>query len=183
MYVWVIVCEMHCIRIHKAHTHYSTCSSPCPAGRHNRCTTALAKGGTPCLLPWSPPFDQHASCRPSSPDVDARPRTTPRTTSRFPPCPPASSPTSATPTPSQWPCTHWEGGWAVHGRGEENKATQGDRGTQKEGPHLGRRKRLLVTPIDRTLCPVSATTRDETGREPRPKTNTKTIDSRCSIQA
>lgn len=141
--MWVSVREMHCIT-HTRHTptlqHYSTCSSPHPAERHNRCTTALARAGHLACLVGSPPFDPTFERPPLffPPDVDAA-RTTSAPRDRLSPSsvPPASSSTPAPlQSPSQWPCTHGrEDGLYTDVEEEQSYTGREKRGREeKEGP-------------------------------------------------
>lgn len=180
VYVWVIVCEMHCIRTQGTHT-FLHMQQPVPGRTPQQLHDSLGERRDTLLASVGPSLRPTCEPSPLFPLTSTPAPRRPRTTSRFPPCPPASSPTKRHAKAEPMAVYTWEGGWAVHGRGGEQSHT-GREGQKKRGPHLGRRKRLLVTPIDRTLC-LAQQHRDETGREPRPKTNSKTIDSRCSIQA
>lgn len=109
--------------------------------------------------------------------------TTPRTTSRFPPCPPASSPHKRHPNAEPMAVYTWEGGWAVHGRGGEQKPHR-ERGTQKEG-NASRASEEAARYTDRPnpLSCLSNNQRRDRQRATTKDQHTKTIDSRCSIQA
>lgn len=128
-----------------AHPHNTAHAAPSPAGRHNCCTTALARRGRHAFFRLPPPL--RPTCEPplfplTPTDID---RPNPETTSASPlenASPPFSSSSSSTMRPakrhlshqtSQWPCTHGrEVGLYTDGRERGDvKHTQGERGKRK----------------------------------------------------
>ncbi|KAL2292473.1 hypothetical protein FJTKL_09443 [Diaporthe vaccinii] len=120
---------------------------------------------------------------PLSPDVDARPKATPNhvTIPALSSCilPHKRHPKAG---PIAIGRVHM-GGRMGCTRARGRTKPHRERGSQKEGAASRASEEAARYTNRPNPLPVSATNRDETGREPRPKTNTKTIDSRCSIHA
>lgn len=143
---------------HKAHTHPTALQhmqQPAPGRTPQSLHGGLGEGGTPRLLSWVPlPSTRHASARPSSfpltstPPEPRQPLETasrPRLSLLHPPPHQRHSKARANGR------VHMGGRMGCTRTWRKNKATQGERREgekRKRGLHLGRRKRLLVTPID-----------------------------------
>lgn len=183
------VCEMHSAYA-RTHTQQQHMQPRRPPGRTPQSLhDGLGGAGTtkPCLgLPAAaagPPLIPSTNiCGPPlffppPPDVDrAKPETTSAITPSSAPLDNASRrapPQANQVRPDKWhPCTHWAGGWAVHGQGARERRGENNH-THREG--LGEKKRLACRVAEENTCcslhtdrPTSAlsrTSRCETARE------------------